>query len=186
MPLDLDPTLIDDARRRDADLDRLIAAVWPEAFRIALSILRDPGLAEDVAQDACANIARSLETLKDTRVFAAWSYRIIVNHAITRARARLRSAESARSEAERLSPTMSFESNSTEALDLHNALSTLSPTQRAAVLLHYYAGLNSAEIAAAIGGSPSTVRFHLMLARKALRKALSSPQTSLHASTEAS
>ena len=100
MPLDLDPALIDDARRRDADLDRLIAAVWPEAFRIALSILRDPGLAEDVAQDACANIARSLEKLKDTRVFAAWSYRIIVNHATTRARTRLRSPESPRSKAE--------------------------------------------------------------------------------------
>jgi DNA-directed RNA polymerase specialized sigma24 family protein len=84
VPLDLDPALIDDARRRDADLDRLIAAVWPEAFRIALSILRDPGLAEDVAQDACANIARSLETLKDTRLFATWSYRIIVNRATTR------------------------------------------------------------------------------------------------------
>jgi RNA polymerase sigma factor (sigma-70 family) len=83
-------------------------------------------------------------------------------------------------------PTMSFESNSTEALDLHNALSTLSPTQRAVALLHYYAGLNSTEIAAAIGVSPSTVRFHLMLARKALRKALSSPQIPLHASTEVS
>ncbi len=186
MPLDVAPALIEDARRRDADLDRLIAAVWPEAFRIALSILRDPGLAEDVAQDACANIARSLEKLKDTRAFAAWSYRIIVNHATIRARTRLRSAESPRSPAEGSSPTTSFESSSTEALDLHNALSTLSPTQRAAVLLHYYAGLNSAEIAAAIGMSPSTVRFHLMLARKALRKALSPPQTLPRASTEAS
>ena len=186
MPLDLDPTLIDAARRGDADLDRLIATVWPEAFRIALSILRDPGLAEDVAQEACANIARSLKTLKDTRAFAAWTYRIVVSHATTRARRRLRSPESARCEGEALTPTMSFESSSTDALDLHNALSTLSATQRAAVLLHYYAGLNSVEIAAAIGMSPSTVRFHLMLARKALRKALSTPQTQLHASTEAS
>ena len=186
MPLDLASALVEGARRSDADLDRLIAAVWPEAFRIALSILRDPGLAEDVAQDACANIASSLEKLKDAHSFAAWSYRIIVNHATTRARTRLRSAESPRSTAEGLPQPMGFESSSTEALDLHNALSTLSPTQRAAVLLHYYAGLNSTEIAAAVGMSPSTVRFHLMLARKALRKALSPPQTLLRASTEGS
>ena len=60
-----------------------------------------------------------------------------------------------------------------DSLDLHNALATLSVKQRGAVILHYYAGLNSGEIAAATGLPRSTVRFHLMLARIRLRKALS-------------
>jgi DNA-directed RNA polymerase specialized sigma24 family protein len=38
--------------------------------------------------------------------------------------------------------------------------------------LHYYGGLNSVEIGAALGIAPVTVRFHLMRARAALRKAL--------------
>jgi len=44
--------------------------------------------------------------------------------------------------------------------------------QRAAVVLHYYVGLKSSEIAAATGLPASTIRFHLMLARRALRKTL--------------
>ncbi|MBC5829050.1 MAG: hypothetical protein GIW98_02525 [Candidatus Eremiobacteraeota bacterium] len=39
--------------------------------------------------------------------------------------------------------------------------------------MRYYVGLNSGEIAAATGLPSSTVRFHLMLARRRLRKALS-------------
>ncbi|MBC5829049.1 MAG: sigma-70 family RNA polymerase sigma factor [Candidatus Eremiobacteraeota bacterium] len=70
---------------RGDGLERLIIAVWPEAYRIAFSILRDGGLAEDAAQEACATMARQLHTLKNTGVFNAWSYKIIVNHAITAA-----------------------------------------------------------------------------------------------------
>jgi DNA-directed RNA polymerase specialized sigma24 family protein len=57
-------------------------------------------------------------------------------------------------------------------LDLYRALAALTPVQRAAVLLHYYGGLRSGEIAEALGVPPSTARFHLMLARRNLRRAL--------------
>jgi RNA polymerase sigma factor (sigma-70 family) len=60
-----------------------------------------------------------------------------------------------------------------DAIDLHAALASLSPLQRAIVLLRYYAGFNSAEIAAATGLAAPSVRFHLMRARTALRKQLS-------------
>ena len=60
-----------------------------------------------------------------------------------------------------------------DALDLYKALAALPPVQRAAIVLRYYADLSSAEIAAATGLPASTVRFHLMLARRKLRKVLS-------------
>ena len=60
----------------------------------------------------------------------------------------------------------------TDALDLYNALAELPFVQRGAILLHYYGGLTSKEIAAATGLPASTIRFHLMLARKTLRRAL--------------
>jgi RNA polymerase sigma factor (sigma-70 family) len=69
-------------------------------------------------------------------------------------------------------------------LDLHNALAALTPKRRALILLHYYAGLNSAEIAVATGSPASTIRFQLMLARRALRKALSQPQSSSEQTNE--
>jgi RNA polymerase sigma-70 factor (ECF subfamily) len=166
VPLALDAGLIDGARAGGPGLESLLAAVWPEAYRIALSILRDPGLAEDAAQEACVTIARSLSTLKTEGAFRGWSYRIIVNHAITTARRRPRTQplEVALERGRYVDPS--------DALDLHDALATLPVSQRAAVVLYYYAGLTSAEIADAIGQPSSTIRFYLMLARRALRKAL--------------
>lgn len=166
MALKFDHVLIDEARHSELGLERLIAAVWPSAFRLAFSIIRDRGLAEDAAQEACAAIARTLPSLLDSRAFAAWSYRIVTNHALTAARRRTHAQTLEAADRE-----VSFERS--DSLDLYNAMAKLPHAQRAAVVLHYYAGLNSREIADATGLPPSTIRFHLMLARKTLRKALS-------------
>ena len=64
MPLTVGPRVIESAQGGSEALEELIAAVWPEAYRLALVILRDRGLAEDAAQEACAAIARSLTSLK--------------------------------------------------------------------------------------------------------------------------
>jgi RNA polymerase sigma-70 factor (ECF subfamily) len=147
-------------------MEKLIAAVWPEAFRLSLGILHDRGLAEDAAQEACAAMAVSLSSLKNAGAFRTWFYRVVVHESISASRRRretvaLRNDESAASE-----------TDSAQAIDLAKALQKLPPQQRAVVLLHYYAGLNSSEIASAADLPPSTVRFHLMLARRALRRAL--------------
>lgn len=167
MPLDLDKELIRNAQTGGgAALERVIVSVWSEAFRIAAGILRDRGLAEDAAQEACVSIVQGLPRLKDAGSFAGWSYKIIVNHAISVARSR-----------RRLQPLDTIETcdvrfDSEESLDLARALGTLSLPQRAAVILHYYAGLTSREIAEATGLPRSTIRFHLMLSRRKLREAL--------------
>jgi RNA polymerase sigma-70 factor (ECF subfamily) len=169
--LSLDPALIDAARSDEASLERLIEAVWPEAYRLAASILRDRTLAEDVAQDACATVARSLGALKDVRTFSSWLYRIVTNQSISAAR--------------RLRPTVPIDEvpeygtqfDSSDALDLYTALAALPVDQRAAIVLRYYGGLNSFEIAEALGVAAPTVRFRIMLARRALAKALSAPNS---------
>ena len=171
MALSVDPGLVEAARRDDASLEPLIDAVWPEAYRLAASILRDRSLAEDVAQEACATMARSLRSLKDTRSFSTWLYRIVTNRAISTSRKR-RSTVPIEAAAE-----CATHFDSSDALDLYEALAALPIDQRAAVVLHYYAGLNSFDIAAALGVSPVTVRFRIMLARRALAKALSLPSS---------
>lgn len=88
MALTLDREIIENARSGGVALDCLITAVWPQAYRIALSILRDHGLAEDAAQEACAAMARSLPVLKHTDAFSAWSYKTIVSHSMSLARRR--------------------------------------------------------------------------------------------------
>lgn len=163
-----DTALIEQARAGGIALDRLITAVWSEAYRIAFSVLRDRGLAEDATQEACAKIAASLGQLNDPSGFASWSYRLIVRQAIDVGR-RMRPA---RPLEEVTQPAVEFDAIG--SIDLQEALGKLPLVQRAAVILHYYAGFNSGEIAQATGLPASTVRFHLMHARRTLRKALSS------------
>ncbi|HEY6450917.1 MAG TPA: sigma-70 family RNA polymerase sigma factor [Candidatus Cybelea sp.] len=167
MRLKIEPEVVESAQAGSEALEPLIAAVWPEAYRVALVILRDRGLAEDAAQEACAAIARSLTSLKSSDAFAAWSYKIVVSHALASARRRRRT-ESLDALADR---GVGFDRSGT--LDLYAALASLTPLQRAAILLRYYAGLSSSEISAATGVPSPTVRFHLMRARRALRTALS-------------
>jgi RNA polymerase sigma factor (sigma-70 family) len=164
--MQIDPELIAAARAGGAGLERLIGAVWPEAYRIAFSILRDRGLAEDAAQEAAAAIARRLPSLQDPDRFSSWCYRIAANEALSTVRRR-RKAQSLDVLSER---GTTFDSS--DALDLHHALGKLPAVQRATVVLHYYCALDSGEISRAIGMPRSTVRFHLMLARRTLRKAL--------------
>ncbi|MGA8576759.1 MAG: sigma-70 family RNA polymerase sigma factor [Candidatus Cybelea sp.] len=158
--------VVEAARSGGDALDALIAELWPEAYRLAFGILRDRGLAEDAAQEACATIARRLSSLRDADAFTAWSYKIMTSRALDTARRR--PLAQSLDELGRAGVCVEYG----DSLDLYDALGSLEPRQRAAILLHYYAGLSSSEIAAALGVAPATVRFHLMRARAALRKAL--------------
>jgi RNA polymerase sigma-70 factor (ECF subfamily) len=164
--LALHADFIKSAQAGEDGLERLITVVWPEFYRIAFAILHDAGLAEDAAQEACAAMARSLPTLRNSHVFGSWSYKIIVNHALTVARRR------PRTQTLDVMIDHGIHDDRSDALDTYHAIAALPLEQRAAVVLHYYVGLKSSEIAAATGLPASTIRFHLMLARRALRKTL--------------
>jgi RNA polymerase sigma-70 factor (ECF subfamily) len=56
--------------------------------------------------------------------------------------------------------------------DLIAALAALSPRQRSALILHYYAGYSTREVAQILGSSAATVRVHLSQGRRRLRRAL--------------
>ncbi|HEX3670657.1 MAG TPA: sigma-70 family RNA polymerase sigma factor [Candidatus Cybelea sp.] len=161
-----EPEAVERARIGGAALDALIEQIWPDAFRLSFAILHDRGLAEDAAQEACATIARRLDSLRANSAFSVWSCRIVARHALDVARRRPRTLSLADAGA-CVAPAAGA-----DALDLHAALASLDPRRRAVILLHYYAGLSSGEIAGVLGVSPATVRFHLMRARAALRRAL--------------
>ena len=57
-------------------------------------------------------------------------------------------------------------------IDVMRALDRLTPRQRAVVALHYYADMSSREIAKVLAIPDSTVRFHVMNARKILEPLL--------------
>ena len=153
-----------------AALERLLATVWPHAYRIALSILRQPAAAEDAAQEACARVVLAIAQLRSRAAFGIWFYRLVVREALAIER-RTRSHV-------RLDPgIVASASPLTDALvrlDVLRALGELPPQQRAVIALHYYADLNSREIAAIVGIPRGTVRYHLSLARRQLESLLAS------------
>jgi RNA polymerase sigma-70 factor, ECF subfamily len=59
-----------------------------------------------------------------------------------------------------------------QSVDLVAALRRLSPNQRAAVVLHHYAGHPTKEVAAIIGSTAAAVRVHLLRGRRRLRDLL--------------
>jgi len=160
---------VERARRGDAAaLDALIAAIWPHAYRIALSILRHPMAAEDAAQEACARVIHALAGLRCSAAFGVWFYRLVVREALAIER-RTRACEP-------LDPrTVASASPLTDVLvriDVLRALGALPPRQRVAIVLHYYAGLNSREIAEVLAMPEGTARYHLLLARRRLESLL--------------
>ncbi len=147
--------------------DRLLAQAWPHAFRIARSILRDEGLAEDAAQEACAIVYCTVTRLRSAFAFRVWFYRIVVREAMRLDRKRALAAAFTYEPVAGADP-----SDSIERLDVHRALGRLSRAQRATVVLHYYAEMNSRQIATVLGVPDSTVRFHLVTARRKLEALL--------------
>jgi RNA polymerase sigma factor (sigma-70 family) len=59
-----------------------------------------------------------------------------------------------------------------ETVDLVRALATLSPKQRASIVLHHYAGYSTKETAEIIGSTAGAVGMHLDRGRKRLRHLL--------------
>ncbi|HWT07183.1 MAG TPA: RNA polymerase sigma factor [Xanthomonadales bacterium] len=175
----VDPSLVRDAQRDGAALEALLAALWPEAYRVAFGVLHDRGLAEDAAQEACASIALGLPALRATDAFYTWMYRIIIRQATASAKGLKKIAALHTTGEPR---TVSSED---ERLDILAAVAALPKSQRAAVVLRYYAGFNSSEIAAVLGAPAPTIRFHLMLARRALRAALAVIDSNVSTNLEA-
>lgn len=149
-----------------AEADALLRAVWPRAYRIAFSVLRNRMLAEDAAQEACAVLFRSIGKLRCAQAFGVWFYRIVVRQAVALEK------RNAHPQPEPLCSGGSDLDASLLRIDVAKALAALSPPQRIAIALHYYAEMNSREIAQVLAIPDSSVRFHIMRAKRALEQTL--------------
>jgi len=165
MPSPVLNDLVDAARAGNPDdIEALLRAIWPDAYRLARAIVGEDGPAEDIAQEACIIVYRTIASLRDGGAFRTWFYRIVVREAaaIKRRRSRIEAAvEIAGGLAD---PAAS--------VDVWRALSLLPHALREVVVLRYFEDLSSREIAAILGIPSGTVRFRLMLARRRLRPML--------------
>src|SRR5262249_50214601 len=137
-----------------------------------------PGMAEDAVQEAVLTAMLRLDRLRRPERFGAWLAGIGLNLCRLWVRQRARGPESWEAHPDRPEPTDGALDPAEQAAvaevawRVRMAVATLPPGQRAAVLLHYIAGLSQAEAAATLGVEPGAVRTRLHKARLALRAPL--------------
>lgn len=146
-----------------AEVERLMETAWPDAYRLAFSVLGNAEAAQDAAQDACVTMYRAIGSLRSSAAFRVWLYRIVVRAAMEVQRRGTQPA-----------PQTAVPSADTElTIDVWRALNALPPKLRAVVVLRYFEGLNSREIASVLRVPDGTVRFRLASAMRRLRPLLS-------------
>ncbi len=168
----MDRDLVERARSGDqAAFADLVHQVSDTLFGIARRILRDPGLAEDVLQDALVTIWRKLPHLREAERFDAWAYRILVNACYAAAPQNRRWASTVRIlPIDRADATDDYQSIS-DRDELEQAFRRLPLDQRAVFVLHHHAGLPLVAVAEALGIPQGTARSRLHYATRALRAA---------------
>lgn len=160
----------------EEDLTACIESRRTRLTRMATSMLGDPAEAEDAVQEAALRALRARGGFRSEADVCSWFQRICVN--ACRESLRKRSSERSRLEAARREalwrdPAYSVDPEAVamaleDGTRLKNALSSLSPDQRLAVVLHDLQGWKAREIAEDAGLPVATVKSHLRRGRQAL------------------
>lgn len=157
------------------EFERLLGDCPMLAYRVALSVLRNPTEAEDVAQEAVIRAYRSFHRLRERDSFRPWIVRVSWRLALDRIRAagrrerREHAAFASRSAApgvEDVAASNEFERHVAAALD------ELPKKLRLVMVLAAIEGYNTREVANLVGVPEGTVKSRLHLARKQLAEKL--------------
>jgi RNA polymerase sigma-70 factor (ECF subfamily) len=159
----------------EAAFAALTAASAGRLHRVALRILREPGLAEDATQQALIAIWRKLPRLKDPARFEAWSYRFVVNACSDEARRARRSLPEINAYQEPISADHAGIVGDRDLLE--RGFKRLSVDHRAVIVLHHYMDLTIEDTAEALGISVGTTKSRLHRAMAKLRIALGADGT---------
>jgi RNA polymerase sigma-70 factor (ECF subfamily) len=160
-------------------LEPLMLRYQVAAMRTAYLILRDRGLAEDVAQNAFVQLPARLGRFDANRPFGPWFLRCVANDALKLATRRERGGswepltEDEDPGLPDPGPTLDELVAAAETQTaIWAALGDLSPEQRTAIVLRYYLDLSETEMVARLGAPRGTIKWRLHAARQRLRQLL--------------
>jgi RNA polymerase sigma-70 factor (ECF subfamily) len=172
------------ARARQGDSDAFRALVERHsrnAFRLAYRLTGNEQDAEDVVQEAFIRAYRQLGRFESRANFGTWLYRIVANCSVDHIRVRQSRRDQSRAESlDEASDIVSNAAPSPERLarsaeierHVANAMSHLSPLERAAFTLRHYEGRSIDEIGRMLGLGTSATKHSVFRAVRKLRVAL--------------
>jgi RNA polymerase sigma-70 factor (sigma-E family) len=138
---------VDSAVQQASTFEALFRQQYEPMVRVAFLLVGSRAEAEDVVQDAFARVELRWARLDNPR---AYLRRCVVN--------RSNDVLRRRSVEQRFLRLHRDETSELVADELGDALASLPPKRRAAIVLRYYDGLPEREIAAALGVRPGTVK----------------------------
>ncbi|WP_405005308.1 SigE family RNA polymerase sigma factor [Kitasatospora purpeofusca] len=140
---------------RDADFNAFVTGAWPRLMRTAFLLTGDRYLAEDVVQTALERTYAAWGRVTKADEPYAYVRRIVINEHARRFRRRV-PEQLVNAVPERSGPDGFARLD--ERAALLEALGTLPPGQRQAVVLRYWEDLSESQAAAAMGCSVGTVK----------------------------
>lgn len=143
------------------DLGDLYEREGPRLWRAVFAYSQDRAITDDAVAEAFAQCLRRGDHVRDPRAWV-WTAAFHLAAAELKDRSRYSPITDSRVEA----PDVD------EATRLLTALRRLPTNQRAALVLRFYAGYRTDEIARLLGASRATVRVHVSRGRKRLRELL--------------
>lgn len=166
-----DDELVESARNGDrAALDALLRRHYDRLHALCWRMTGNAADAADATQDALISIARGIGRFDDRARFGTWAYRVAVNACLDELRRRRRRPEPVDPDSPGV-PVPSERAAADAVADrmlIDDALRTLPPDYRAAVVLRDLCGLEYAAIAEVLDVPIGTVRSRLARGRGAL------------------
>lgn len=166
------------ARVKEKDADAFVELynnMYQQVYFLALSIVKDQYLAQDVVQETFINVYNSIHTLNNDMTFIAWIDRITYNCSLKMIAKNgecpldieiVEKVFPAAGKEEPLEQVLSKEKSQT----MINLIMELSPEYRTTLILKYYEGMKLEEIASCMECSVGTVKSRLNRGKNALRK----------------
>lgn len=159
-------------------LETLMERYQVKAARAAFLITHDEAAAQDVIQETFIRTYQRIHQFDETLPFEPYLMRSVINASLNaiRGSGKFTSLEDESGEVENLLDRAASVESQVESTQLQqeilNALSKLSPRQRAVVVQRYYLDMSEQEMAFELDAAPGTVKWLLNAARERLRHLL--------------
>ena len=159
-------------------LEILMEQYQVKAARAAFLITHDESVAQDVVQETFIRICKRIHQFDESRPFEPYLIRSVIHASLNAVRGsgKFTSLDDESGEIENLLDRAASVESQVESTQLQheilNALSKLSPRQRAVIVQRYYLEMSEQEMALALDAAPGTVKWLLNAARERLRHLL--------------
>jgi RNA polymerase sigma-70 factor (ECF subfamily) len=147
-------------------LEQFYHAYQPQVYALCRRLLGRCEDAQDATQAAFVRAFRELDRFRGDSAVRTWLYRIAVNEALGMLRRRRDALALADEDACAADGTPAV----VERLAVRAALARVTPAHRAILVLRFWEGLSSTEIATVLGVSLPAVKMRLQRARNEFRK----------------